>query len=78
MLYGHQMTGIFNTAFLIAGCVLVGFLLYLAFRFAGLMSARLSRTSINVMTRIAGIILAALGVEFIAKGLVQLLPGLGG
>ena len=78
VLYGHQMTGAFNAAFLIAACVVVGVSLYLSFLLSGWLGRHISRTGLNVMTRLAGIILAALGVEFIAKGMIQLLPGLGG
>jgi multiple antibiotic resistance protein len=38
----------------------------------------LGQTGINVMTRLMGLILAALSVEVIAKGLVQLFPALAG
>ena len=37
----------------------------------------LGRTGINVMTRLMGLTLAAIGVEIMASGLLQLLPGLG-
>ncbi len=37
----------------------------------------LGRTGINVMTRLMGLTLAAIGVEIMASGLIQLFPGLG-
>lgn len=36
----------------------------------------LGQTGINVITRIMGLILGALGIEFIANGLRNLFPGL--
>jgi len=36
------------------------------------------KTGINVVTRLMGLIMAAIGVEFIANGLKQLFPVLGG
>ena len=38
----------------------------------------LGQTGINVMTRLMGLILAALSVEVMAAGLVKLFPALGG
>jgi multiple antibiotic resistance protein len=37
----------------------------------------MGRTGINVMTRLMGLILAAMAVEIMADGLVALFPGLG-
>ena len=37
-----------------------------------------SKTGINVMTRIMGLILAAIAVEVMAAGLVKIFPALGG
>ena len=34
------------------------------------------RTGINIISRLLGLVLAAVAVEFIARGLGQLLPGL--
>jgi multiple antibiotic resistance protein len=36
----------------------------------------LGKTGINIATRLMGLLLAAIAVEFIANGLGQLLPGL--
>lgn len=40
-------------------------------------AARLSLTALNVMTRILGLLLAAMAVQTMAEGLKELLPGLG-
>ena len=44
------------------------------FRAAPLVASYLGKTGINVITRIMGLIMAAVGVEFIANGLKQLFP----
>ena len=42
-----------------------------------LIAARIGATGINIFTRIMGLILAAIAVEFIATGLQGLFPVLG-
>jgi multiple antibiotic resistance protein len=49
----------------------------LCFSLAGPISRILGKTGINVMTRLMGLILAALAVEVMADGLVKLFPALG-
>lgn len=55
-----------------AVCVLVWFILKLS----SVIAEKLGKTGINLVTRIMGLIMAAIGVEFMAGGLKQLLPGL--
>ncbi len=50
----------------------------LSFRPAPLIAEALGKTGINVVTRIMGLIMAAVGVEFIANGLKQLFLVLAG
>jgi multiple antibiotic resistance protein len=51
-------------------------ILWVVLRLSPLISKRISATGINVFTRIMGLILAAIAVEFIANGLKGLFPGL--
>ncbi|UJF19941.1 YchE family NAAT transporter [Vibrio sp. SS-MA-C1-2] len=67
-----NLMGLAGTILLFAFCV------WLLFRAAPLIVRFLGQTGINVITRIMGLILAALGIEFITTGLKVLLPGLGG
>lgn len=57
--------------------VIVGLAIWLILRVAPLVATYLSKTGINIVTRIMGLIMAAVGVEFIANGLRQLFPVLG-
>ena len=57
--------------------VIIGLSVWLIFRIAPLVASYLGKTGINVVTRIMGLIMAAVGVEFIANGLKQLFPVLG-
>jgi multiple antibiotic resistance protein len=63
---------------IIAGeIVLLTLILWVVFRLSLLIASRLSGAALNVLTRIEGLILAAIAVEFIASGLRGLFPVLG-
>jgi multiple antibiotic resistance protein len=55
---------------------LVALSVWLAFRAAPLIARRLGRTGIHVVTRLMGLIIAAISIEMIAGGLGTLFPGL--
>ena len=61
---------------IIISSLLVALLTYIALIVANPLSKVMSKTSINIATRLMGLLLAAIAVEFIAGGLSQLLPGL--
>ncbi len=50
---------------------------WLALRIASKVGSRMSKTTVNVATRIMGLLLAALAVEIFAGGIVELIPALG-
>ncbi len=58
--------------------MLVAVLVWLCLYAAPYIAKALGKIGINVVTRIMGLILAAIGVEFIAHGLMELFPGLAG
>jgi multiple antibiotic resistance protein len=61
----------------VAACViLVSFLVWCALRMAQPIGERLGVTGLNVATRIMGLLLAAIGIQMIAEGVVKLFPGL--
>ncbi|WP_087026031.1 YchE family NAAT transporter [Thaumasiovibrio subtropicus] len=78
IVYGARHPGPISTLGLIATIVLFAVGCWLLYRSAPLIVRFLGQTGINVITRIMGLILAALGVEFIANGLRALFPGLAG
>ncbi len=59
---------------LIAEIMIVAVAVWLCLRSAPLIARLLGRTGINIVTRIMGLIMTAVGVEFIATGLKQLFP----
>jgi multiple antibiotic resistance protein len=56
--------------------VVIGLATALCFALSEPIARVLGKTGINVMTRLMGLILAALAVEVMALGLVKLFPGL--
>lgn len=78
ILYAARYDGWGHYAALTAVIGLVAVIVWIAVRSAPLLAQALGRTGINVMTRIMGLILAAIAVEFMANGIKQLLPGLAG
>lgn len=53
-------------------------LLWVSFRLAAPIGARLGKTGLNILNRLFGLILAAIAVEILATGLRHLFPGLTG
>ncbi|MEX0333591.1 YchE family NAAT transporter [Vibrio tubiashii] len=76
IVYGSRYPGMFDTVGIIVTIVLFVLCTWLLFRSAPLIVRFLGQTGINVITRIMGLILGALGIEFIANGLRNLFPGL--
>lgn len=70
----NQFPGIYNLMILSVSAILVslfmGFLLY----FAGSMEKMLGQLGINIINRLGGLILAAIAMEMLASGLVNLFP----
>ena len=54
--------------------VVIGLAVWLAFSLSGRIARVLGKTGISVMTRLMGLILAALAVEVMSDGLVKLFP----
>ena len=65
-----DMTVLFLTVLSVAGSV------WIALRLSDRIRIMLGMTGINIVTRLLGLILAAVGIEFLTDGLTQLLPGL--
>ncbi len=76
ILYGHKPALFGRSVILIGGIAVVALIVWTAFRLAPLISRALSRTGINIVTRLMGLIMAAIGIEFIASGLRILFPSL--
>lgn len=76
IVYGARYPSMFDTVGISITISLFCLCSWLLFRSAPLIVRFLGQTGINVITRIMGLILGALGIEFIANGLRNLFPGL--
>jgi multiple antibiotic resistance protein len=78
VIYADQAKTFFQHAALVGYGVVIALATAACFTLAQPISRFLGQTGINVMTRLMGLILAALAVEVMATGLVKLFPALGG
>ncbi|MGH6918271.1 MAG: MarC family protein [Geminicoccaceae bacterium] len=76
ILYGQHAQGLLGWSTIGAVIVLLCGLLLLTLHAAGRLSALLGTTGLNVLTRLMGMLLAAIAIEMIAGGLTDLFPQL--
>jgi multiple antibiotic resistance protein len=76
IIYADASPRPFHAGLVILSIALVALLTWAALNVAAPVRRLMSRTGINIATRLMGLLLAAIAVEFIAGGLVLLLPGL--
>jgi multiple antibiotic resistance protein len=78
VIYSQKTRNFFEHAVLVGYGVVIGLATFIIFSASGRIARVLGRTGINVMTRLMGLILAAMAVELLADGLTKLFPALGG
>jgi multiple antibiotic resistance protein len=76
ILYAQQTTAWFDTVILVFTILFVATSVWVALRLADPISMLLGGTGINIITRLLGLLLSAIAIEFITTGLIQLMPGL--
>ena len=74
VIYADKTRHWWEQAVLVGYGVVIGLAVWAGFSMAGTIARVLGKTGINVMTRLMGLILAALAVEVMADGLVKLFP----
>jgi len=78
VIYAQKTRHWWEIAVLVGYGVVIGLSVWIAFSLSGRIARVLGKTGINVMTRLMGLLLAALAVEVMSDGLVKLFPGLAG
>jgi multiple antibiotic resistance protein len=76
ILFNSQIKNTSGSFILFGIIVLIALIIWLVLHLAPLIGRRMSQTGMNILTRVMGLILAAMAVEFIVGGLRGLLPGL--
>ena len=77
VIYAEKTRHLWELGVLVLYGVVIGLAVLVAFAAAGRIARALGSTGINVMTRLMGLILAAMAVELLADGLIKLFPVLG-
>ncbi len=76
IVYAHRATSPMHYVLITAAIVSLSALIYLSYRFAPAIGRLLGTTGMNVLSRVMGLIIAAVAIEFIVDGLSALFPGL--
>jgi multiple antibiotic resistance protein len=74
VIYSQRARGWWDIAVLVGYAIVVALATFLVFSASGRIAKALGQTGINIMTRLMGLILAALAVELLAEGLTTLFP----
>jgi multiple antibiotic resistance protein len=78
IIYADKARHWWELGILVVYGVIIGFVVWVVFSLSGRIANALGKTGINVMTRLMGLLLAALSVEVMSDGLTTLFPGLAG
>ncbi|MDH5471357.1 MAG: YchE family NAAT transporter [Gammaproteobacteria bacterium] len=76
ILYANKGTSLFHYILIACDICAIAIILYVTFRLVPVIEPRISKTGINIFTRLMGLLLAAIAIEFIANGLKGLFPAL--
>ena len=78
VIYAEKTRHVWELGVLVGYGLFIGIATWLALSAAGRIGRVLGQTGINVMTRLMGLILAAIAVEVMSDGLIKLFPALAG
>jgi multiple antibiotic resistance protein len=78
VIYAEKTRFLWQLGVMVAYGVVIALITWAALSASGRIGSVLGRTGINVMTRLMGLILAAMAVELLADGLTKLFPILAG
>lgn len=76
VIYAEKTANVWQLSVLVGYGLIIGLATWLSLSAAGKIGKVLGQTGINVMTRLMGLVLAAIAVEVMSDGLVKLFPAL--
>ena len=74
VIYADKTQHFWQLGVLVGYGLAIGVITFIVFSASGRIARVLGRTGINIMTRLMGLILAAMAVELLADGLIKLFP----
>jgi multiple antibiotic resistance protein len=77
IIYAQDAPGWGHRGILIGSSIFAALLIYLTLLFSIRLSRVFGQTGINIVSRVMGLILTAISIEFITSGLLQIFPGWG-
>ena len=77
IIYSNQANAFMHLMMMSAIILVSAFYIYIALRMATFISKKLGITGINIISRVMGLILASISIEFITSGLLAVFPILG-
>lgn len=77
IIYSQKGTSVLHLFIMSLIIALIGLYIWFALRMSTVISRKLGQTGINIVSRVMGLILAAISIEFITSGLLSVFPILG-
>lgn len=74
ILYGNRASGWLHYVIVSLEIIVVGIIIAILLRLSSKIARKLGQTGMNIITRVMGLILAAIAIEFISLGLKGLFP----
>lgn len=76
ILAAHKSNGVGHYSVIVLGIIIISLVVWGVLRLSPYISKHVSATGLNIFTRIMGLILTAIAVEFIANGIKGMFPAL--
>ncbi|MFH1729092.1 MAG: MarC family protein [Pseudomonadota bacterium] len=76
LVYAHKHESLFHYLIILCAIISIAMIIFILLRSATKIEAFLGKTGMDVVARLMGLITLAIGIEFIAQGILEFFPGL--